>query len=96
MCQSCETQISEEILSYLAQHPGAQDTIEGIVGWWLLERRIKHQTVSVKAALAGLIGEGLVIERKGRGARSVYRINRRRMKTIMALLEQRSGECKQT
>ncbi len=89
MCQSCPTNISKDILSYLARHPNAQDTIEGIVEWWLLEQRILRQTAQVRKGLAGLIEAGLVIERKGRGGRSHYRVNRRKMKTIKAML----GQC---
>ncbi|HEV3469720.1 MAG TPA: hypothetical protein VG148_10395 [Pyrinomonadaceae bacterium] len=90
MCAISEEQSAREILSYLAEHEEAQDTVEGIVEWWLLEQRIKQQTVGVKRALAALVGTGLVLERKGRDARLHYRINRHRMQEIRALLSQAS------
>ena len=38
-----ESKIGNEILAYLVDHPKTQDTLEGIVEWWLLERAIKYQ-----------------------------------------------------
>ncbi len=50
-CSYRKTQITYDILGYLAEHPGAQDTLEGIIEWWLLEQEIKRQTGKVKEAL---------------------------------------------
>ena len=61
-----------EILAYFADHPQAQDTVEGIVEWWLLEQRIKRATTQVKAVLAQLVAEGLVIPRDGTAGRVYY------------------------
>ena len=81
--------IAYEILQYLIDNPKAQDTLEGIVTWWLLERTIKQQTVSVKEALAMLVADGLVIERTGTDSRTYYKINRRQRKRIISLLQQK-------
>jgi hypothetical protein len=70
-----KTHIAREILSYLAEHPDAQDTLEGIVEWWLLERKIINQTTTVKAVINILISEGWVIDSIGRDSRVHYRIN---------------------
>lgn len=75
-----------EILGYLVEHPEAQDTMEGIVEWWLLEQRIKRQTTKVKTALAELVAMGLVLERKGQDGRVHYRIDRRKAAEIPSLL----------
>ena len=56
-----------EILAYLADHPQAQDTVKGIVEWWLLEQRIKRAKTQVKAVLAQLVGEELMFARTGPG-----------------------------
>lgn len=69
------SRIADEILAYLVEHPNARDTLEGIVQWWLLEQEIKKWTAEVKAALAGLVGEGLVIEERGADTRVHYRLN---------------------
>lgn len=69
------SRIADEILAYLAEHPDARDTLEGIVQWWLLEQEIKKWTAEVKTALADLIDEGLVIEEQGVDARIHYSLN---------------------
>ncbi len=79
--------LSYEVLSYLAEHPEAQDTLEGIMHWWLLEREIKFWTAEVREALAGLVREGLVVEQEGPDSRTRYRLNRRKAREIRALLE---------
>ena len=81
--------IVHEILTYLAEHPDSSDTLEGIVEWWLLERRIEHGIVKVKEALAELVAEGLVLENKARDERTHYRINRCKQGEIQALLRLR-------
>lgn len=75
-----------EILGYLADHPQAQDTVEGIVQWWLLEQRIKQATTQVTATLAQLVAEGLVIARTGKTGRVYYRVNRQKLHNIRRLL----------
>ena len=83
-------QIAFEILQYLIDNPEAQDTLEGIVTWWLLVRDIKQQTLSVKEALALLVEDHLVIAQKGRDSRIYYKINRRQRKRIISLLKQKA------
>jgi len=70
-------QVVREILAYLAEHPDAQDTVEGIVEWWLLEQKIKHHTAQVKEVLAELVIQGLVLEHEEKDARIHYCMNRR-------------------
>jgi predicted transcriptional regulator len=82
------SQIAAAILAYLAEHPKAQDTLEGIVEWWLLEQEIKRRTAMVREALAELLAKGLVVERKGRDGRMHYRLNRHKRREIAALLKQ--------
>jgi hypothetical protein len=78
--------IMREILAYLVEHPEAEDTLEGILKWWLLERKIKYQKKKVKEALADLVKKGLVLECEG-GDRSLrYRINQSRCDEIQVLL----------
>lgn len=79
-------EIAHEILAYLVEHPRAQDTLEGIVEWWLLEQEILRRTAQVQAALAELVARGLVLERQGKDGRTRYRINRRRSARIRDLL----------
>ena len=43
----------------------AQDSIEGIIEWWLVEQEIKHQTTAVKEVLTKLVQDNLLVERRG-------------------------------
>ena len=88
---SRKRQVVHEILMYLAEHPNAQDTLEGIVEWWLLEQEIKRWTAQVKEALAELVAKGLVLEHKGKDARIRYQVNPRRSKEIQVFLKGRVG-----
>ena len=76
------------ILAYLVEHPEAQDTMEGIVEWWLLEQRIKHQIAKVKTALAELVNMGLVLERKEWDGRVHYRIDRSKATELTKLFKE--------
>lgn len=81
--------LRKEILRYLLQHPEAQDTVEGIAQWWLLERRIERHTRRLRAVVEELTAEGLLVERTGLDQRSLYRLNRRRIADIEELLGER-------
>jgi hypothetical protein len=78
-----------EILDYLVEHPKAQDTMEGIMQWWLLEQQIKRWGAQVQTALADLTAEELLLERRGKDGRIHYQINRRKLGEIRTLLSQR-------
>ena len=81
-------QIGFQILAYLAEHPEAQDTLEGIVEWWLLERQIKFQSDRVQAALSELVSQGLILEKKGPDLQKRYGINQAIYKNIQVFLDQ--------
>jgi hypothetical protein len=87
MCITEKLHLSSEILSYLIEHKDAQDTLEGIAEWWLLEQSIKIRTSEVKAALEDLVNKKLVLEHKGKDSRTHYRINRRKYREIAALVK---------
>jgi len=81
--------IGFQILAYFVAHPDAQDTLEGIVEWWLLERTIKFETARVKEALAELSSQGFILEEKGADLQTRYRINQARYDKIRELLNQK-------
>lgn len=91
MCTTDKSQIARQLLSYLSEHEGAQDTFEGIVEWWLLEQRIRQRAAEVREALDDLTARKLVVAREGRDARTRYRVNPRRLKAVRRLLEQPEG-----
>ena len=85
-------QIGYRILKYLVENPNAQDTLEGIVEWWLLDRSIRHNTTEVKNVLDDLVARKLILERTTRDRRVHYRVNRHKEKQIRALLTERDAE----
>jgi hypothetical protein len=85
-----EERLAHDILSYLLTHPAAEDTMEGIVEWWLLEEKIKHRTKEVQRIVDELVQESLVEARKSKDSRIHYRINKRNMNRIRAILEPQS------
>jgi hypothetical protein len=80
------------ILAYLAEHPHAQDTVEGIFEWWLLENELAFRLNEIEAALAQLVSQGFLIERKGFGSAVVYQLNRSKYKQIRSIADQYTGE----
>ena len=81
-----ESQVAYEILAYLSKNPDAQDTIDGIVEWWLLAQHIERHVAKVKSALADLVDRGLILERTSTDSRVYYCLNRRREKEIAEIL----------
>ncbi len=88
MAESRQLNVTQAVLAYLADHPHAHDTLVGIAEWWLLEQQIKTQTAAIKSALADLVSEGLVLERRGKDSQVHYRINKRKSQEIRKRLKQ--------
>jgi len=86
-----KSQIGSKILAYLVENPKAQDTLEGIVEWWLLEREIQFETARVKEALSDLVARGLILEKKGSNSQIHYRINQSMLNEIQELFKQKVG-----
>lgn len=79
-------QIAHEILAYLAEHPEANDTLEGITEWWLLERKIRYQAKLVKEALTELLENGLILQHRNGDSQVHYQTNRSKGEEIRVLL----------
>lgn len=82
------SRIAHEVLVYLAEHPNSQDTLEGIVEWWMLEREIKRRTGLVREALVDLVAQGLILERRGSDSRVHYQINKARQREVCKLIKE--------
>jgi hypothetical protein len=80
-----KSQLLQDLVAYLTAHPQAQDTLEGIVAWWVPEQELQRQTAAVKAALTELVAKGVVLERRGRDARLHYRLNPERAADLARL-----------
>jgi hypothetical protein len=70
--------LADGILGYLAAHPDAEATLEGIGEWWVFEQRVRGDTVALTAALAQLVKEGRVVKFRGRDGRWRFKAQRRR------------------
>ncbi len=77
--------LEREILGYLLRNPSGEDSIEGIVEWWLLEQRIMQANQEVRQALAVLRQHGFIEARTVAG-RTVYRLNTGNRKAAEAAL----------
>lgn len=86
-----ETLIAQDILSYLLTHTAAEDTVEGIVEWWLLEEKIKRRTKEVQRVLEEMVNERLIVARESKDLKVHYRINKRNMNKIRELLGSESA-----
>jgi hypothetical protein len=84
--------LAHQILAYLAEHPLAQDTLEGIMEWWLLDREIVHQTSAVTIALEELVAKGLILETRAKDSRAHYRLNPDKLGEVLEILKGRSSE----
>jgi hypothetical protein len=71
----------------MLENVAAQDTLEGIVEWWLLEKKIQHNTAEVKSVLDELSAKNLIVEFKAPDSRVRYRINRNKKIEIAAFLK---------
>jgi hypothetical protein len=71
----------------MLENVAAQDTLEGIVEWWLLEKKIQHNTAEVKSVLDELAAKNLIVEFKAPDSRVRYRINRNKKTEIAAFLK---------
>lgn len=68
-----DPELERAIRFYLAEHPEAMDTTEGIAEWWLMRQRIRVDLEAVVRVLSRLTGEG-VLERIGEGEFARYRL----------------------
>ena len=66
---------AREILRYLQEHPEAQDTVEGMMVWWVSERGIKQWLAQVRRSLAALVARGYLEKRTTADGRVFYRAN---------------------
>ncbi len=73
MQEASVSEIAQEILDHLRKNPQAQDTLEGIVQWWL-PARMKSRSGTIKDALDELVDAGLITEHQGKDAQISYRM----------------------
>lgn len=69
--------VADCIRGYLAQHPAAADSEEGIAQWWLPAMGMDVPVERVRSALERLVVQGVVACAELRDGRRIYRAARR-------------------
>jgi hypothetical protein len=73
-----------EILLHLENQPHAQDTLDGMLEWWLLRNRMVKVS-EVKAALRKLVDDEWLLVRRAVNGRLLYRLNRAKAPSLPGL-----------
>lgn len=73
MPEAALTLVAVEILRHLSVHPDAQDDLDGLIDFWLLERRLSETRAEVEDALQLLTSRALVEAVVGADGRVRYR-----------------------
>jgi hypothetical protein len=71
-----------EILDYLARHPDAQDTIDGILHWWVLDACIRKWAPKIAETVAQLVELGFLEQSQSADGRVFYRASANYLATL--------------
>jgi hypothetical protein len=71
-----------EILEYLARCPDAQDTIDGILHWWVLDAYIQKWAPKIAKTVAQLVQQGFLEEKPHSDGKIFYHISPRYLSTL--------------
>jgi Fe2+ or Zn2+ uptake regulation protein len=71
-----EDELAAAILAYLAEHPDASETLDGIAEWWLMRQQIRANVTTLATALRRLTERG-VLEEVQVGSTRHYRLKSR-------------------
>ena len=74
-------------MRYLLRHPNAQDTLEGISEWWLLEERLVQKYAEVEEALTKLVGKGFVLEKRLFNSDVIISLNKAKKNLIEEIID---------
>jgi Fe2+ or Zn2+ uptake regulation protein len=74
MNEALLSETAHAILDYLRRYPEAQDTLEGIVQWWLPEQHFTPRVATIREALQELLDAEFISEHRGKDAQISYRI----------------------
>ena len=64
-----------EILDYLRRQPGAQDTIDGILHWWVLDSCIRKWEPKIAKSVAGLVERGFLEKKPSPDGKVFYHVS---------------------
>ena len=69
------TDAFDAIISYLAEHPNANDTLQGVTQWWMLAKDVVWSRAEIQAALTKGVERGLILEIRGGDGQVRYSLN---------------------
>lgn len=70
-----DEEVAQAVLRYLAEHPEAMDTLDGIAEWWLMRQQVRVSVTTLARVLRRLTESG-VLEETGTGQSRRYRLKR--------------------
>ena len=79
-----------EILEYLARHPEAQDTIDGILHWWVLDACIRKWAPKIAETVAQLVEQGFLEKKPSPDGQTFYHVSARYLSTVQQRLPRNS------
>jgi hypothetical protein len=71
-----------EILDYLARHPEAQDTLDGILHWWVLDSCVKRWAPKIAETVAELVEQGFVEQKRSADGKIFYHVSAHYLATL--------------
>jgi hypothetical protein len=71
-----------EILDYLTRHPDAQDTIDGILHWWVLDSCIRSWGPKITDTVALLVEQGFLEKKPSADGHVFYRVSQQYLATL--------------
>ena len=71
-----------EILDYLARHPDAQDTIDGILHWWVLDACVRKWAPKISETVAQLVERGFLEQSQSADGKIFYHVSPRYLSSL--------------
>lgn len=83
--ESQDAVIRYSILDYLVRHPGAKDTMEGVINWWIA-KPCADERVAIEA-LEALVTRGWILKR-ATSSQPIYSLNQAQLNEIREFVSQ--------
>lgn len=55
-----ETELAQAVIDYLAEHPQAMDTLQGIAEWWVMRQKVRVDVEALARVLRQLTEQGIL------------------------------------
>ena len=84
--------VAVKILRYLAEHPNAADTSDGILEWWLFKQSIFDEERVVEQALDSLVEQKLIFKVEAADTRKHYYLNAELIEESRAMIREAQND----